>query len=68
MLTLTFSLPGPPLTEATTLEVLLQHGVTVALGVDENYQPAHTRFEAAWVGVIRFLFLSSNRSADGTNP
>lgn len=42
-------LPGPPLTEATALEILLDHGVTVAIGVDENYQPAHTRFEAAWV-------------------
>lgn len=49
---ITFRLPGPPLTDATALEILLQHGVTVAIGVDENYQPAHTRFEAAWVGPI----------------
>ncbi|KAI0080817.1 hypothetical protein K474DRAFT_1636767 [Panus rudis PR-1116 ss-1] len=45
------ALPGPPLTNDTTLGTLLHHGVTVGLGLSEAWQPGSTRFEAAWAAL-----------------
>ncbi|KAH8094912.1 hypothetical protein BXZ70DRAFT_343845 [Cristinia sonorae] len=42
-------LSGPPLTTNTTAAVLLDHGVTFALGCLQTYEAAHVRFEAGWI-------------------
>ena len=42
-------LAGPPITNETAVTVLLEHGVTVALGVTEAWEPVNTRFDAGWV-------------------
>ncbi|KAF9012657.1 carbohydrate esterase family 9 protein [Cyathus striatus] len=41
-------LPGPPLTNDTTLVTLLEHGVTVGIGVREAWQARNTRFDLDW--------------------
>ncbi|KAL1747501.1 hypothetical protein HDZ31DRAFT_80477 [Schizophyllum fasciatum] len=40
-------IPGPPLTAETGVGVLLQHGVTVGVGVRETWDARNTRFEVA---------------------
>ncbi|TRM67641.1 hypothetical protein BD626DRAFT_423922 [Schizophyllum amplum] len=42
-------LPGPPLTNETSVGVLLQQGVTVGLGVSETWAMRNVRFEVAQV-------------------
>ncbi|KAG6854875.1 hypothetical protein C0991_012065 [Blastosporella zonata] len=42
------SLPGPPLTNDTTLVKLLHHGVTVGLGVRESWEARNARFDIQW--------------------
>ncbi|KAL1699202.1 hypothetical protein EV121DRAFT_216700 [Schizophyllum commune] len=42
-------IPGPPLTTETGVGILLQHGVTVGLGVREAWSVRNTRFEVAQV-------------------
>ncbi|KAF8897691.1 carbohydrate esterase family 9 protein [Infundibulicybe gibba] len=44
-------LPGPPLTNDTALVKLLQHGVTVGLGVTDAWQARNTRFDLQWVSL-----------------
>ncbi|KAH9855025.1 composite domain of metallo-dependent hydrolase [Lenzites betulinus] len=41
-------LPGPPLTNNTTLGTLLKHGVTVGLGTWETCHVPSTRFDIGW--------------------
>lgn len=41
--------PGPPLTEETSISVLLGKNVTVAIGVLEEWQARNTRFDVGWV-------------------
>ncbi|KAG6903480.1 hypothetical protein C0995_005503 [Termitomyces sp. Mi166 len=41
-------LPGPPLTNDTALVKLLQHGVTVGLGVQESWEARNGRFDIQW--------------------
>ncbi|KAF8622060.1 hypothetical protein AX15_007211 [Amanita polypyramis BW_CC] len=41
-------LPGPPLTNDTALVILLQHGVTVGLGVQDAYDARNTKFTVEW--------------------
>ena len=48
-----FSLAGPPLTYDTPLTRLLEHNVTVAIGVRDEFAARNTRFDVAWV---RFSF------------
>jgi hypothetical protein len=43
------SLPGPPLTNDTTLVRLLEHGVIVGLGVRTAWEARNTRFDIQWV-------------------
>ena len=43
------SLPGPPLTEKSSIMELLDHNVTVGLGIVENWAAHNTRFDLAWV-------------------
>ena len=53
-----FSLPGPPLTEKTAIEVLLEHDVAVGIG---SYTAAgawvsrNLRWDAGWVSSILLL-------------
>ncbi|KAI0920873.1 hypothetical protein AcW2_006015 [Taiwanofungus camphoratus] len=44
-------LAGPPLTNDTTLVTLMNHDVTVAIGVREAWQAGRTRFDIAWAGL-----------------
>ncbi|OJT07645.1 hypothetical protein TRAPUB_1485 [Trametes pubescens] len=44
-------LPGPPLSEKSAVRVLLEHGVTVGLGVSVADKVLNTRFDAAWVAL-----------------
>lgn len=43
-----YSLAGPPLTQYSAPVVLHRAGVKVALGVPEEWQAMHLRWEAAW--------------------
>ncbi|KAK4684354.1 hypothetical protein P7C73_g5825, partial [Tremellales sp. Uapishka_1] len=42
-------LPGPPLSKHTLPSYLVSHGVTVGLGITEEWQARNTRYDAAWV-------------------
>lgn len=53
------SLAGPPITNETAVSVLLKHGVTVALGVEEGWQPVNTRFDAGWVSEFVLVIMST---------
>ncbi|KDQ21348.1 hypothetical protein BOTBODRAFT_99933 [Botryobasidium botryosum FD-172 SS1] len=43
--------PGPPLTEETTVAILLKHNVTVALGILEEWEARNTRFDIGWAAL-----------------
>lgn len=49
------SLPGPPLTQDSTLSLLIANNVTVGLGVEEPWEAKNARFDLAWVRVSPFL-------------
>ncbi|ODN78842.1 hypothetical protein L202_04386 [Cryptococcus amylolentus CBS 6039] len=42
-------IPGPPLSNHTLPSYLASHGVTVGLGIVEEWQARNTRYDAAWV-------------------
>ncbi|WVQ81918.1 hypothetical protein IAT38_004045 [Cryptococcus sp. DSM 104549] len=42
-------IPGPPLSNHTLPSYLASHGVTVGLGITEEWQARNTRYDAAWV-------------------
>jgi len=44
-------LAGPPLTNDTSLVRLMDAGITVAIGCRDAWQPANTRFDAAWAAL-----------------
>ncbi|KDQ64250.1 hypothetical protein JAAARDRAFT_64138 [Jaapia argillacea MUCL 33604] len=44
-------LPGPPLSNDTALVTLLEHKVTVALGVRDAWQVQNTRFDLGWAAL-----------------
>ncbi|KAF8525610.1 hypothetical protein BU17DRAFT_41726 [Hysterangium stoloniferum] len=44
-------LAGPPLTFDTPLTTLFEHNVTVALGVENEYDARNTRFDIAWASL-----------------
>ncbi|EPQ59082.1 hypothetical protein GLOTRDRAFT_113888 [Gloeophyllum trabeum ATCC 11539] len=44
-------LPGPPLTNDTTLVKLMNHGVTVAIGAPEGWQAVNTRWDLTWAAL-----------------
>ncbi|KAI0367346.1 composite domain of metallo-dependent hydrolase [Pilatotrama ljubarskyi] len=44
-------LPGPPLSEKSSVRVLLEHGITVGLGVPDADKTLNTRFDAAWAAL-----------------
>lgn len=43
------SLPGPPLTNDTALVILLEHGITVGLGVRSAWDARNSGFDIQWV-------------------
>ena len=45
------SLPGPPLSNHTALVTLIEHGVTVGLGVRDAWDARNTRFTVDWVRI-----------------
>jgi hypothetical protein len=45
-------LPGPPLTETNAVTTLLQHNVTVGIGIEESWSARNIRFDAGWVRLI----------------
>lgn len=42
-------LPGHPLSEESSIEVLLKHNVTVGIGIQEAWNARNARFDAGWV-------------------
>ncbi|KAI0692924.1 composite domain of metallo-dependent hydrolase [Cerioporus squamosus] len=44
-------LPGPPLSEKSQIVTLIEHNVTVALGVDLPDKARNTRFDVAWAAL-----------------
>ncbi|KAI0746218.1 composite domain of metallo-dependent hydrolase [Daedaleopsis nitida] len=44
-------LPGPPLSEKSAVSVLLDHNVTVGLGILESWDARNARFDAAWAAL-----------------
>lgn len=50
------SLPGPPLTNDTTLVKLLESGVIVGLGVRDAWEARNTRFDLQWVSSTGVLY------------
>ncbi|OAX43328.1 composite domain of metallo-dependent hydrolase [Rhizopogon vinicolor AM-OR11-026] len=44
-------LPGPPLTKESAFTTLLAHGVTVGIGIVEQWSARNTRFDIAWAAL-----------------
>ena len=44
-------LPGPPLTEESQIVRLLDHNVTVGVGILESWEAQNARFDLGWVAV-----------------
>lgn len=44
-------LPGPPLTNDSMISTLLDHGVTVGIGILEPWSARSTRFDIAWAAL-----------------
>lgn len=42
-------LPGPPLTQQSSVGVLLSHNITLGLGITEEWEARNQRFDVAWV-------------------
>lgn len=57
LLILYFSLPGPPLSQDSAISVLMKHGVTVGLGIEEQWSARSTPFDVGWVRLV-YIFLS----------
>ncbi|CAL1706960.1 unnamed protein product [Somion occarium] len=43
--------PGPPLTEQSSILTLLEHNVTVGVGITENWAAQNTRFDVGWIAI-----------------
>ncbi|EMD37373.1 hypothetical protein CERSUDRAFT_114046 [Gelatoporia subvermispora B] len=44
-------MPGHPLSEQSSLEVLLAHNVTVGIGIEEAWSARNTRFDIGWAAI-----------------
>ncbi|KIP04854.1 hypothetical protein PHLGIDRAFT_129239 [Phlebiopsis gigantea 11061_1 CR5-6] len=44
-------LPGHPLSEESSIEVLLKHNVTVGIGIIEPWSARNTRFDVGWIAI-----------------
>ena len=43
------SLPGLPLSQKSSIQMLLEQNVTVGVGIEEAWSARNTRFDVAWV-------------------
>lgn len=43
------SLPGHPLSERSSIQVLLDHNVTLGIGITESWNARNIRFDLGWV-------------------
>ncbi|KAG1808290.1 composite domain of metallo-dependent hydrolase [Suillus subaureus] len=55
-------LPGPPLTNESAVTTLLAHGVTVGVGVVEQWSARNTRFDVAWAALESFDRISREQA------
>lgn len=55
-------LPGPPLTSESAVTTLLAHGVTVGVGVVEQWSARNTRFDVAWAALESFDRISREQA------
>lgn len=55
-------LPGPPLTNETAITTLLAHGVTVGIGIAEQWSARNTRFDVAWAALESFDRISKEQA------
>lgn len=46
-----YSLPGPPLTKKNVVSTLLDHNITVGIGIREPWEARNTRFDIAWAAL-----------------
>jgi len=44
-------LPGHPLSEESSIQVLLKHNVTVGIGIEEAWSARNTRFDIGWLAI-----------------
>jgi len=44
-------LPGHPLSEESSIEVLLKHNVTVGIGIEEAWNARNARFDIGWLAI-----------------
>jgi len=44
-------LPGPPLSKDSAISTLLNHNVTVGIGIEEQWSARNTRFDVAWAAL-----------------
>ncbi|KAF8844379.1 composite domain of metallo-dependent hydrolase [Paxillus ammoniavirescens] len=44
-------LPGPPLTQETAISRLVEHGVTVGIGIIESWDARNSRFDLTWAAL-----------------
>lgn len=55
-------LPGHPLTEYSSLAVLLSHNVTVGIGIEEAWSARNTRFDIGWAAVEAGGFITKEQA------
>jgi hypothetical protein len=55
---LSHRLAGPPITHESLVTALLKAGVNVAIGVVDEHNVRHTRFEVGWVCCVGVPFMS----------
>jgi hypothetical protein len=44
-------LPGPPLTKDSAISKLIDHNITVGIGIEEIWSARNTRFDVAWAAL-----------------
>ncbi|KDR75829.1 hypothetical protein GALMADRAFT_248549 [Galerina marginata CBS 339.88] len=44
-------LPGPPLTEDSSISALIAHNITIGIGVEEQWSSRNLRFDIAWAAL-----------------
>lgn len=55
-------LPGPPLTNESAITTLLANGVTVGIGILEQWSARNTRFDVAWAALESFDRISKEQA------
>ncbi|KIJ18775.1 hypothetical protein PAXINDRAFT_71407 [Paxillus involutus ATCC 200175] len=55
-------LPGPPLTKDSAITTLLAHGVTVGIGIIEQWSARNTRLDVAWAALESDGYISKSEA------